>query len=580
MNASQVSKSPPAEAVVSQEQQSLDQGLPLKLDFEDSEGQGQGSGLGTHPEPESSDESDPKSEEEQDATMCACCQAEARVDRSIYGSECKKALNNVEKKEVKETGKKGPRWDKWVELKRAGGPQLFAVLLGYRKECSQSRGSGVARGNFDFAAYYEKVESTSSVGSEEKLLMMPFAKWLRVAAEDWAMDSKEATKKWERKERTLPDSKKMYIGKKLLLPMPYQILVVGRNEVTHTQGVRMEEKGLKKPKDEQVASLKGKVGTGGLDFGDQLFSKVGGNELLDNARDGPTLFAPGGESLFSKGGGAEAELTCTPKKKKLCEAACDEQLASTGQPENPKPAGKTRRKMYDLTANQNKLVDKINQELNQSRVTLDKAVKDALDAQEKGQKLSQDQRDFFQAYFDTVETRLSLVKAVLETDAGVATMLEQYKDKKIMVTDEDSKLKPVATFLTELIAQARSCKDEDAVKVTTQQAKDTGGLLKRLAAALTRSASDVKRAMEQKVKKAQAEVEKKRKAEEAKKKKDEQDFIKRCKRAQGKDTQVSCLWLGDDIVSNLFDSIPVYEDLDALKEAFKRGGALFDGQAC
>ena len=64
--------------------------MPLRLEFDDCQAAPAGE--------ESDDDSEARSEAEHDCTLCACCQAEPRVDRNIYGAECKKALNNVEKR--------------------------------------------------------------------------------------------------------------------------------------------------------------------------------------------------------------------------------------------------------------------------------------------------------------------------------------------------------------------------------------------------------------------------------------------------------------------------------------------------
>ena len=249
-----------------------------------------------------SDDEDNDEGPDHDPELCACCQAELRQPRNIYGLECKRALNNIDKQEAKATNKKGERWDKWCELKRNGGPRLFGILLGYRRDCGDSKGSGNSRGDFDFMVHYEEVQTVASVGGGEKLLYMPFTKWIRVAAKDFGIDAAEAKKRWEKKEKNLPEKQKLKIGKVLLMPMPYQIYLVGENKKNHVQGMRFEKKPIKAPTEDKVADIEKQIDTGSLNFDDKIFSKVGGGELADNARSGcSALVAPNGESMFGRG---------------------------------------------------------------------------------------------------------------------------------------------------------------------------------------------------------------------------------------------------------------------------------------
>ena len=154
------------------------------------------------------EDEDQDSDAAQDPDLCACCKEEKRVDKNIFGKECKKALNNVENREVKETGRKGERWAKWVEVKRTGGPVLNAILLAYRESCQESKGKGHKRGNFDFATHYEELRSIAKVETGEKLVYMTLVKWLKVAQEDHGYDAKQAKDLWNKKNKMLPQHKK------------------------------------------------------------------------------------------------------------------------------------------------------------------------------------------------------------------------------------------------------------------------------------------------------------------------------------------------------------------------------------
>ena len=271
------------------------------LDFDlDEDGQQSGDVDGNGDDDMAGSEEDAKGH---DSSKCACCQDEPKVDRSIYGLECKKALNNVEKKEVKATAKKGERWAKWCELKRAGGSRLFSVLLAYRHTCSCSSGPGRARGSFDFLQHYEEVQSVAEVTTGEKLVYMTLQKWLMVAQEDLGYDTKSAEKQWTKKKTTLPRwKKKQSPAGLLMLPMPKECFVTGSNASRHIKGMRLEGNKIKKPTQQHLDNAEKHVGSGHLGFGDQAFAKAGGGSLVDNAQGGGSLmFAPDGDSIFGAG---------------------------------------------------------------------------------------------------------------------------------------------------------------------------------------------------------------------------------------------------------------------------------------
>ena len=242
------------------------------------------------------------SEVEPDPTKCACCQQEPRKDRNIFGPECKKALDNVEKREVKETNRKGERWAKWCEVKRAGGPRLFSILLSYQDTCNKSTRQGCKRGEFDFMQHYEEVQSVANVETGEKLLYMTLKKWLNVAQEDHALDAKEAKRRWDRKKATIAKHKiRKSPSGVTLLPMPAEYYVVGSNATKHIKGMRMEGK-KSKPTAANLAQGEKHVSGGHLGFSDKLFQPCGGQDLVDNAKfGGSLLFAPDGDSIFGAG---------------------------------------------------------------------------------------------------------------------------------------------------------------------------------------------------------------------------------------------------------------------------------------
>ena len=136
-----------------------------------------------------------------DPSLCACCAEDKKVEKSIYCAECKKAYNNIDKAEAKETQRKGERWQRWQETKRCGGAPLNSALMSYRHDCEASKGPGHPRGKFDLGHHFEQMDSIARVETGEKLVYMPFARWIKHGPEQLGMDAKEAKDKWLRKKK-------------------------------------------------------------------------------------------------------------------------------------------------------------------------------------------------------------------------------------------------------------------------------------------------------------------------------------------------------------------------------------------
>ncbi|CAE7439371.1 unnamed protein product, partial [Symbiodinium pilosum] len=274
-------------------------GLTFQDDLSDEVVSQEGGAADAADDEEASDDvSQAEDEPAKDDSLCACCQDEPRVPRSIYGAECKKALNNTEKQEAAKTGKKGERWAKWAEIKRAGGAELFSILMAYREKCDKSSGPGKARGSFDFMLHYEEMQSVAKVESGEKLVYMTYTKWLKVAQEDHAHDVKEAKRKWLQKKAKVPKHKQKKNNGVLLLP---QYFVLGSNAQKHVKGLRFEGTKAKKPKGKDIEAAEKHATSGHLGFSDKSFAKVGGGDLVDNAQGGSLMFAPDGDSIFGEG---------------------------------------------------------------------------------------------------------------------------------------------------------------------------------------------------------------------------------------------------------------------------------------
>ncbi|CAE7799021.1 unnamed protein product, partial [Symbiodinium sp. CCMP2456] len=491
--------------------------------------------------------------------MCECCQEEPKCERSVYGSECKKALNNVEKREVKGAKKKGDRWAKWCELKKAGGHRLHAVLLGYRDTCAKSDGPGKNRGSFDFMNHYEEVQSVAEVATGERLAYMPLTKWLTIAQEDHAMDVNEARKKWKRKEITLPPSQKRKSAKGvLLLPMPKEYYIDGSNKARHIKGMRLEGNKIKKPTAENFAQAEVHVSSGHLGFSDKAFGKVGGGALLDNVQAGASLmFAPDGDSIFGEGDNfrkhvpavpaADTEAQLTPQKNKASNACVRSAQLAAASPDAATPASshgcntpgsakdsqekqeqqsnKKRKKSYDTVAARNKVVEKITEDLVRGvdvalTTALEEATKvtDQLES-EFGDKAAE---PFFKVYADTIQTRRALVELVQGRDsAALAAKIEENQNMKVATIDDAEKLRTLHSEEVRLTVKAYACDDEDGIKLALKDVKESVSMFKRLQVALNRATSDLRRALEQKKKRAAGLVEKRKREEIAKKKKEE-----------------------------------------------------------
>ncbi|CAE7886579.1 unnamed protein product, partial [Symbiodinium sp. KB8] len=589
--------------------------MPLELNFEDAEEEfvmpdSKG------PEMEAAGEEDDDGEKGEappvNPDMCACCQEELKCERSVYGSECKKALNNVEKREVNLTQKKGERWTKWCEVKKAGGPRLHAILLGYRETCSKSEGPGKNRGSgsFDFMNHYEAVESVAEVATGERLAYMPLTKWLTIAQEDHGYDINEAKKKWKRKEMTLPKSQKRETAKGvLLLPMPKEYYIDGSNKARHIKGMRMEGSKIKKPTAENFAQAEVHVSSGHLGFSDKAFSKVGGGSLLDNVQAGASLmFAPDGDSIFGEGdnfrkhmpaaSAASAEVQLTPTKRgsgSLAAASpdaatpssahgCNTPGSATKESPHEKQTenNKKRRKAFDTVAARNKVVEKIAEDLiKDMNAALTTALQEAQKATDQLQAEFGDHaaEPLFKAYSDTIQSRRTLVELVKGSDsAALEAKISEYQDMKLATIDDAEKLRTLKSEGDRLTEKAYLCEDEDSIKLVLKGVKDSVSMFKRLQAALNRATSDLKRSLDQKKKRAAGLVEKRKKEEMAKKKKDEKDMQKKIKSAaKGTQGDLPCLLLDASCVSDMVMDIPMFDDLTALKQQFRQGGSLHQG---
>ena len=246
---------------------------------------------------------------------------------------------------------------------------------------------------------------------------------------------------------------------------------------------------------------------------------------------------------------------------------------------------KKRKKAYDVVAAQNKIVQQINDQLaKQSNDGLRTAIKQGNESMSQLQQQVTDGQEmkFFEAYVNTIKNRLLLAEHVVaggdESEAALQAVIAKYKNDKVVVMDDVEQLRPLTKEAERLMGVVREAEDEDAIKLAVKGVKDSVGLYKRLQAALSRSTSDLQKALQQKSKKAASQIEKQKKAQASQQKKAEKEIQKQIKQAKGQqEANLPCLLMDAKIVQDLVADIPVFSDLPALQTALKPGGCLHSG---
>lgn len=522
--------------------------------------------------------------------LCACCGQETRVPKCIYGPECKKALNNIDKQEATATNppRSGPRWKRWQETKRQGGPKLNGVIMAYRKTCQESQGSGKSRGKYDFVRSLEEMKVSTEVAQGSKLRYMTLARWLTHAQEEFDMSVTDAEKDWTEAERVTPASLKRQTKSGLLrLPMPYEEYITGEDAVQHSKALVVEEQ-HKKVNKETLGKLEKQTHLGQFGFNDAPFEDVGGRlfskascgekPLFSGLRFGdqghvqdlgslsggvPDAPAGAGEGSSSAGSGVAASV---PRP------------ANPGPEPQPKPQPK-RAKRYDVAANQNKLNERIEQDL--------MAACKKLLTEVEGEKdkimglLTNADLDKYHAYIVTMKARACLVRMVLSTDSDAEEKLRRHME------DLKSKQEPMpvegaitclSTAQASLKQKVREGKDEDSMKLVQNELKGSVAMFKRLSAAASRAASDLKKALEARKRKAAVALQKEAKAEERQRTKEEKEVAKAVKLAKN-GTETPCLWLPQSTVGHLQKDLVMVKSLaDLLTESKRDASAIAKGE--
>ena len=491
------------------------------------------------------------------ALKCACCGEEDRAAKSIYGPDCKKALNNIDKKEAKDSNRTGARWQKWCEAKRQGGAALNALIMGYRHECKESAGSGNKRGTFDFMKCMEEIRKETAVEEGTKLRYMSLTKWLNHAQEEFEMTVVEAQNKWDSTNRTTAAHKKKYRGKTLCLPMPFEDFILGSAKASHCKIVRKEGKQIKNAANQQLDEAEENMSTDLATFNAQQFSQVGGD--LFAGMDAPSL---------SRRRSEQASSPAAPSPDENKEAPAPSTVPATEQKEEIK-----KRKRFDLAAAKNKSFDKL-------RSDLDNHCRGLLVAVEGEEKKARDMltdQDVlnYQAYIDTMDRRASLVKLCLETgqysSAHLAAEIQRVEGLgECVPTEKDEQLLTLEASMKEIEEAMLAAQDEDSLKIAQQQLKERVALYKRLTSAANRAISDLKKAVESRKRRKVANEEKEKKQAEKKKKLDEkamEKLIKDERKFGG--SELPFLWASANVIGSIQNNLPTFETLSALLGNFK-----------
>ena len=248
----------------------------------------------------------------------------------------------------------------------------------------------------------------------------------------------------------------------------------------------------------------------------------------------------------------------------------------------PDPAPGKRKKGYDVEAAKNKVLEKVNSDLQQAIATsLGNALKEC-DAQKKKlqETYGNTEEAFFQDYVKLVTAREDLGKCLLNpaSEEAVQKLIQTQRDQKTFCVSDVNDLISLPAEVDNMKQIVRSAATEDDIKQSIKSVKDSVGKMKRVVAAVSRATNDLKKAIEQKVKKAEADSAKKRKQQEAEKKKSEKEMQKKMKRAgAGEEKSMSGLLVKGLLSDLVSKKIPVFEVLADAKQEMKLNGSLYSG---
>ena len=329
------------------------------------------------------------------STLCECCEQSPKVAKHRFGKECKKALDNVTKRETKNykanpTDEKIAKDHKYFqEVKKKGGGPLHRVIMNYRAQSDESKGSGHIRNTqFDLSKELEELRVSQSTINGVQLLYMTHERWMTVAAEKHSKSAREAQDDWDKALKTVPKHKRRGSGRQLKLPMPDEEYVKGEHATTHSRMQLFSSKD-KKIKDPDINEISDSLATSGFELGDDFFKTSGAliqsqSSLAEMSVVSPSKAQGSSSALLQQSLGSE------DKKQKATE-------------ENPQPK---RTKRYDLLAAKNRCRVKLTEDFKKVREQLTALTKQAEELLQE-HATSKD----YECYVDTLKQRLNLVKS-------------------------------------------------------------------------------------------------------------------------------------------------------------------------
>ncbi|CAE7781235.1 unnamed protein product, partial [Symbiodinium sp. CCMP2456] len=360
------------------------------------------------------------------STLCECCEQSPKVAKQRFGKECKKALDNVTKRESRNF-KASPKDEKvakdhkyFQEVKKKGGGPLHRIIMNYRAQSDESKGSGHSRNShFDLSKELEELRVSQSTINGVQLLYMTHERWMTVAAEKHSKTAREAQDDWDKALKAVPKHKRRGSGRQLKLPMPDEEYVKGEHAATHSRMHVFASKD-KKIKDPDLKEIGDSLATSGFELGDDFFKNSGALVQSQSSLADMNIVSP------SKAQGSSSAL--------LQQSLVSEEKKQKG---DEKTSKKTKR--YDLLAAKNRCRVKINDDFKKVREQLTALTKQAEELLQE-HAASKD----YECYVDTLRQRLNLVKSA--TAIYLEKDVESVEAATAAVKDVLGEEPPDATF--------------------------------------------------------------------------------------------------------------------------------------
>ena len=325
--------------------------------------------------------------------LCSACEKSPRAARAIYGTECKKALNNItsdaKKKLAAYPNDPAVKEEhaQFNKIKKEGGPALTALILSYRAKTEPSSGSGKRRkSSFNLGTEMEEMKTEQKAGMGARLVYMHYARWLVVAKKKRNLGAAEAQRQWEETMRNTPNQLVKGTKDDPRLPMPDEEYIFGETNASHSKSVQLTSK---PDKNLDVGESMKALQQGAFGMNDGLFSQSGGQVLTDVSR-------AGGIALPSSGAGRASS-------KALTSGQGQDSKAEKEKKEDKK------RKRYDLMAAKNRCESKALADWQK----VDACMKESLTEARKLLAEHKNSTDY-KSYVGTLADREKLINALVE----------------------------------------------------------------------------------------------------------------------------------------------------------------------